>query len=87
MIGSYDCVNNNTILWNLLNVHVLSLGALTFLMVWAFFLWMWSIPILLIEYGIGRYTRKSTVESFNAMIGPSYRFMGGFQAAVAFCFA
>ena len=56
-------------------------------MVWAFFLWMWSIPILLIEYGIGRYTRKSTVESFNAMIGPSYRFMGGFQAAVAFCFA
>ena len=41
-------------------------------------------PIILIEYGIGRFTKRSTVESYNKLLGPSYRFMGGFQAMVAF---
>jgi SNF family Na+-dependent transporter len=52
--------------------------------VWFGFLWLWSMPIILIEYGIGRFTKKSTVESYNKLLGPSYRFMGGFQAMVAF---
>lgn len=59
-------------------------GALAFLIVWFGFLWLWSMPIILIEYGIGRFTKKSTVESYNKLIGPAYRFMGGFQAMVAF---
>lgn len=58
-------------------------GALAFLLVWFAFLWLWSIPIILIENGIGRFTKKSTVESFNKLLGPSYRFMGGFQAFAA----
>ena len=41
-------------------------------------------PIILIEYGIGRFTKKSTVESYHKLIGPAYRFLGGFQAMVAF---
>lgn len=49
------------------------------------FLWLWSIPIILIEYGVGRFTKKSTVESYYKLIGPSYRFIGGFQAMVGFC--
>ena len=56
-----------------------------FLIVWFAFLWLWSMPIILIEYGIGRFTKKSTVESFNQLIGPSHRFLGGFQAFVGFC--
>lgn len=44
------------------------------------FLWMWSIPIILIEYGVGRFTKKGTVESFGKLLGPSYRFMGAFPA-------
>ena len=55
-------------------------GALAFLLVWFFFLWMWSIPIILIEYGVGRFTRKGTTESFGKLLGPSYRFMGAFPA-------
>lgn len=58
-----------------------------FLIVWAAFLWVWSIPIILIEYGVGRYTRKSVVESFNTLIGPAYRFLGGFSALVNFAIA
>lgn len=53
-------------------------GALVFLLVWFLFLLTWSIPICLIEYGIGRYTKKSVIESFAKMIGPSYRWMGAF---------
>ena len=51
---------------------------------WFGFLWLWSMPIILIEYGVGRFTKKSTVESYNKLLGPAYRFMGGFQAMVAF---
>lgn len=60
-------------------------GALAFLLVWFMFLWVWSIPIILIEYGVGRFTKKSTIESYSKLIGPSYRFIGGFQAFVGFC--
>ena len=56
----------------------ISSGALVFLLVWFLFLLIWSIPICLIEYGIGRYTKKSVIESFAKMIGPSYRWMGVF---------
>ena len=58
-------------------------GALVFLMVWFTFLWLWSIPIILIEYGVGRYTHKSVVESFNQLLGPAFRWMGGFLAVIA----
>ena len=57
-------------------------GALTFLLIWFTFLWLWSMPLIILEYGVGRFTRKSTVESFGKLLGPSYRFMGAFQAAV-----
>lgn len=58
-------------------------GALVFLMVWFLFLLIWSIPICLIEYGVGRYTRVSTIESFAKLLGPSYRFLGGFIAGTS----
>ena len=58
-------------------------GALVFLMVWFGFLWLWSIPIILIEYGVGRFTHKSVVESFNQLLGPAFRWMGGFLAVIA----
>jgi NSS family neurotransmitter:Na+ symporter len=60
-------------------------GALAFILIWFLFLWLWSIPIILIEYGVGRFTKKSTIESYYKLIGPSYRFIGGFQAFVGFC--
>ena len=60
-------------------------GALSFLLVWFAFLWLWSIPLVLIEYGVGRYTRKTLIESFASLLGPSYRFMGAFSVVVSFC--
>lgn len=54
------------------------LGALVFLMVWFLFLLIWSIPLNLIQYGVGRYTKVCAVESFAKLIGPSYRWLGGF---------
>ena len=53
-----------------------------FLLVWFGFLWIWSIPIILIEYGVGRFTNKASVESFAKLLGPSYRWMGAFLAVV-----
>ncbi len=60
-------------------------GALVFLLVWFMFLWLWSMPIIIIEYGVGRFTKKTTVESFAKLLGPSYRFMGAFQAFMGIC--
>ena len=39
-------------------------------------------PLILMEFGIGRFTKKSMVESFGKLLGPSYRFMGAFQGMI-----
>ena len=39
-------------------------------------------PLILLEYGVGRFTKKGTIESFGKLVGPSYRFMGAFQAMI-----
>lgn len=40
-------------------------------------------PLILLEYGIGRFTKKGVVESFAKLLGPSYRFIGFFPPIVA----
>ncbi len=57
---------------------------LSFLLVWSACLWFWSIPVILIEYGVGRYTRKTVIESFGTLLGPAFRFLGGFVVIVQF---
>jgi SNF family Na+-dependent transporter len=39
-------------------------------------------PLILLEYGAGRFTKKAPVEAFAKLIGPSYRFMGAFSATI-----
>lgn len=53
-----------------------------FLIPWAIFLILWSIPLIIIEFSIGRKTRKGVIASFTEIMGPNYSWMGGF---VAFC--
>ena len=65
------------------NILTISLGALVFLIVWSCFLWIWSIPLILIEYATGRYFRKGTVESAYNLAGPSFRFMGAWMVVVS----
>lgn len=55
-------------------------GGGTFLIPWMIFLFTWSIPLLIVEYAIGRTTRKGVVASLHAMLGPRFGFIGAFVA-------
>ena len=57
-------------------------GGAAFLIPWIIFLVLWSIPLLIIEYSLGRGTRMGVIGSFGKIMGPKYSFMGGF---IAFC--
>lgn len=58
-------------------------GAGAFLIAWVLFLALWSIPLIIAEYAIGRAGRKGTVGSFIAVGGPATAWMGGFVGFVA----
>jgi len=51
-----------------------------FLIPWIIFLFLWSIPLLMVEFSLGRKTRKGVIGSFADLIGPRFAWMGGFVA-------
>ena len=55
----------------------------TFLIPWLIFLFLWSIPIILMEYAMGKGTRQGTVGSFAKLIGAEYAWMGAFVGFVS----
>jgi NSS family neurotransmitter:Na+ symporter len=58
-------------------------GGGEFLVAWIAFLALWSIPLILVEFGMGRKTRTGPVGAFLAMMGPKWAWMGAFIAFVA----
>ncbi len=58
-------------------------GAGAFLVAWLMFLFLWSIPLIIAEYGIGRNGRRGIVGSFSKLIGEKKGWMGGFIGFVA----
>nr|CAB3266308.1 sodium- and chloride-dependent GABA transporter 1-like [Phallusia mammillata] len=62
-------------------------GALAFLLIWFLFLFTWSIPLLLVEYGAGRYTKCATILTFKKMVGPKAMWCGAFIGFVNFAIA
>lgn len=52
-------------------------GGAPFLVPWFLFLFLWSIPLLIIEFGIGKKTRMGTIGAFGCM-NPKRTWMGGF---------
>jgi NSS family neurotransmitter:Na+ symporter len=58
-------------------------GAGAFLIAWIIFLFIWSIPLIIAEYGLGRNGRKGVVQSFSALIGEKKGWLGGFVGFVA----
>jgi len=58
-------------------------GGGEFLVAWISFLFLWSIPLILVEFGIGRKTRSGPVRAFVQMMGPRWAWMGAFVAFVA----
>ncbi|MBL0169716.1 MAG: sodium-dependent transporter [Gemmatimonadaceae bacterium] len=58
-------------------------GGGEFLVAWVICLFTWSIPLILIEFGMGRMTRLGPVGAFVRTLGRKSAWMGGFIAFVA----
>lgn len=50
----------------------------TFIVLWILFLIIWSIPILLAEFSIGKKFKKGVTGSFSGIVGEKYSWMGFF---------
>ncbi len=50
----------------------------SFLIPWMLFLFIWSIPLIIIEFSIGKKFRKGVIGAFKEGIGPKYAWMGWF---------
>lgn len=57
-------------------------GGGAFIIAWIIFLFLWSIPLLISEFAIGKKTRYGTVGAFGKLIGKRFTWMGSF---VGFC--
>ena len=55
-------------------------GGAVFLIPWMLFLVIWSLPLLIAEFGLGRGTRRGPVGAFASLLGRRYAWMGGFVA-------
>jgi NSS family neurotransmitter:Na+ symporter len=58
-------------------------GGGEFILAWLAFLFLWSIPLILVEFGAGRLTRTGPVGAFLTLMGPRWAWMGAFIAFVA----
>ena len=58
-------------------------GAGAFLFAWIIFLFLWSIPLIIAEYSLGKKHRSGVVGIFVKSIGKKYAWMGAFVAFVA----
>lgn len=58
-------------------------GAGAFLVAWVVFLFVWSIPLIIAEYALGRKGRKGVVGTFAKIAGERFAWMGGFVGFVA----
>jgi len=63
-------------------------GAGALLIAWVIFLFLWSIPLIIAEYALGRKQRKGVVGTIALAAGKKFSWMGGFVAFVstAICF-
>lgn len=57
-------------------------GGGSFLIAWICFLFLWSIPLIVSEYAMGKYARKGVVGAFFKTAGASFNWMGGFVVVV-----
>jgi NSS family neurotransmitter:Na+ symporter len=58
-------------------------GAGAFLVAWIVFLFLWSIPLIIAEYALGRKGRKGVVGTFAKIAGEKFAWMGAFVGFVA----
>ncbi|MFQ5739752.1 MAG: sodium-dependent transporter [Acidobacteriota bacterium] len=58
-------------------------GGGSFLFPWVLFLFVWSIPLIMAEFAIGKKSRLGTVGSFALLMGKRFAWMGSFVGFVA----
>ena len=58
-------------------------GAGAFLVAWLVFLFVWSVPLIIAEYALGRKGRMGVVGTFTKIAGERFAWMGAFVAFVA----
>ena len=58
-------------------------GAGAFLIAWVCFLFLWSIPLIISEYALGRKFRNGVVATFSRAAGKKFTWMGAFVAFVS----
>lgn len=58
-------------------------GGGSFLVAWVVFLLLWSVPLILVEFAIGRETRYGPVGAFSRLVGPKFAWMGAWIAWTA----
>ncbi|KAH8853657.1 putative sodium-dependent transporter [Schistosoma japonicum] len=61
-----------------------SIGALTFYLIWILILFLWSIPVLIVEYSLGRFTRNSVPLAFCKFFGEKFFWLGAWMVSVVF---
>jgi NSS family neurotransmitter:Na+ symporter len=57
-------------------------GGGAFLIPWILFLFLWSIPLLIIEISMGKKARSGVIGSFGKIVGKNYAWMGTFVTFV-----
>jgi len=58
-------------------------GGGSFLVAWVVFLLLWSVPLILVEFALGKKNRQGAVGTFATMLGDRFAWMGGWVAWVA----
>ncbi|VDD74023.1 unnamed protein product [Mesocestoides corti] len=59
-------------------------GSLTFILAWLFFLFTWSVPLIITEYTLGRFTRGSPVVAFYKFLGKKFIWVGAWVTSISF---
>lgn len=62
---------------------VATYGGGAFLIPWVIALFLWSIPLLIVETSLGKHFRKGVVGTLKEIFGEKYAFLGGFVAGVS----
>jgi NSS family neurotransmitter:Na+ symporter len=58
-------------------------GGGTFLIPWLFFLFAWSIPLVIAEYAMGKRSRTGTIGTFRIFAGNKFAWMGLWTAWIS----
>jgi neurotransmitter:Na+ symporter, NSS family len=58
-------------------------GGGSFLVAWVCFLLLWSVPLILVEFAMGKSTRFGAVGAFTSMLGRNFAWMGAWIAFTA----